>query len=845
MKRIISAVLACILTISAVLVSKPISSYAKSTPDGFTKKAENDSLILYINEEDCNVCVYDKAGDNYWYTNPADVEADTFATNYYKRLMKSQLSVTFYNDQVQSQTMDSYNDCIMNSSFLIEDEEDGVKVVYSIGKAASMLIIPDVISKDRMEIYMAQMTDAQLKKVKRNYTLIEWEGLGDDDRTKYLEAYPGFENIPFYVLRGGIKDYLKEEIAGYFVEAGYTAEDMEADLIASGSVEGENDDPWFKVSMVYKLSGNGLTATVPMEELSYNDNGYYLTSINILPYFGAATGEDGYIFVPDGSGAIINFDNGKTLTSAYIANVYGNDLTGQVLSNQKSEMDPEYAVKMPVFGIKREQGACFAIIESAAALASINADVSGRTTSYNTVNASFSYLQYGAVSLSDMIGTNKYQLYSAFGPSEDISIRYSFLGAGESDYSHMAALYRDYLIEKGALKERVGNTDPMFAAELIGAIDKYKSFLGIKYSAIEPLTTFANAKTILTELNANGLSGVTVVYDGWSKGGLRGNADTGLGVLGKLQRGEKLSAFIGDAASLGAEVYLTTDLQYVYKDKAFDGYSKLSMSPNYFDHTKVEAKDFNISDGKKDGTMANLISPCYVSTVEAKVNKVLSKYGEVGVNLGTASGTLFSDYLESRYTDRSKAQHLYEEAFESLASNLTSVLSDNANVYALAYSDKVIGAPLYSNRQRIVDADVPFYEMVIHGYVNYTGEAINMSDDYRTTFLKSIESGAGLRYLWIYADNSVLKETEYDNLYAVSYQTWLDSAVSDYNELKAVLSGLGDKTISLHEILADGVTKTVYEDGTTIYVNYNKESVDIDKVSVPAKGYLAIKGETK
>ena len=53
-------------------------------------------------------------------------------------------------------------------------------------------------------------------------------------------------------------------------------------------------------------------------------NLYPISAIQILPFFGAANlDQTGYIFIPDGSGALIDLNNGKEHYQPFSARVYG------------------------------------------------------------------------------------------------------------------------------------------------------------------------------------------------------------------------------------------------------------------------------------------------------------------------------------------------------------------------------------------------------------------------------------------------------------------------------------------------------------------------------------------
>lgn len=806
----------------------PVTAFAisgpsdKTAPEGMKKVSETDALTLYVNEEDAGFAVKDNASGKMWFSCPQNTDEDPIASNYYQRVLKSQLQVKYYNEDVQVSVMDSYNDAVSGDQFTISPLEDGsgFEVLYTIGNAGNDLLLPESISEERFALFTSQMEEKALKKINRNYVLEEGES-GN-----------------YYRLREGVKDYIREELAGYFEGAGYTSEDYELDAQMDTSDSG-SDKPWFKIPVEYRLEEDSFIASIDPDEVEYNDDGYYLVSIDLLPYFGAAGSDaEGYMFVPDGSGALINLNNGKTSVSGYSARVYGQDLSQQVLGVKESETDDDYSIKLPVFGIKADDQAFYAIIENGDGYSTISANVSGKTTSYNNVYCSFDYLAYGEASLSDVVGSNSYQLYGIRDFSDTYQIRYKFLTGDDADYSQMANGYRDYLTEKGELSfdgESAGSSDLPFFAEIIGAIDKYKTMMGIRYRSVETLTSYDEAKEISDQLLQNGISNQTMVYTGWMNGGLHSSANINVNPIRKLNGKLNIKSFLTSMAEENVDVYMGIELQNVYQNKLTDGYSTMAQAPGYFDHTTITQKDYSLSSGVATGKKSDLISPNFVVSNSQKLLKGLGKYGVSGVDIGSASNRLYSDYLEERYADREKAISLYESSFNLFSQSGLKVLSDDANEYALKYSAKMVNVPLYSNNYRILDANIPFYEMVIHGSIEYAGEALNMADDYETDYLKCAEYGAGLHYLWIYRDNSLLKETDYDDLYSINYETWIDKAIADYERLNSVMSGLGNQKIISHEYIEDDLAKVTYENGVSIYVNYSNQTKNADGLTIDAR----------
>lgn len=857
-RQILAAALVGIFLLTATV--EPLSTYAKTTTEDLTdadtdpapensayaenalkqmeKVAENEYLELYFEDTETVVAVRDKASGELWFTNPVDTSEDDFSTGFYEKALKSQLYVTYIDESTKVSTMNNYASSIENGQFEVEMLENGIKVTYFIGDSALMIRLPDVISEERLNGFLEKMPSEQQKKVNHNYTLYVADELDEDEKEEILAKYPLLAEQNLYILRSGAKDYMREDLAEYFAEAGYTQEDYELDM-AGNAVGDEDDEPWFSIPLVYELDGENLIVTVNPDEVEYNTNGYYLVGIDILRYFGASMQEDGYIFVPDGSGALIYFNNGKTAESSYGAAVYGQDAAMIYNAYNQSQIDAESTIKLPVFGIKESGKALFAVIEGGDAYASIKADVAGKYTGYNDVYASFNYLQYGTTSLSDMVGSQSYYMYSDAVFEGSYTLRYSFLTGEQADYSGMAACYRSYLKEQGVLGEKTMEQELPFYVEYIGAIDKPKTFLGIKYNAVETVTTYEQAEEITSLLKQNGVDDISVIYSGWMDGGLHGTASSGVKAESGLKKGgESLSDLQDYMSHEAVSLYMTADLQYVYKDGVLDGYSSIRYAPRYFDNTVVKINAYGLASRVTEDTFANLISPFYVNEIAQKLGRGLQKKNVSGVNMGSISWELFSDMQSSAYADRQMAEKENCAAMQSLQDAGQSLLGDNANAYAFTYAEEVINVPFYSNNYRILDEEVPFYEMVLHGYIPFAGEALNLTDDYETALLKSAESGAGMYFKWIYAENTVLKDTEYDDLYSVNYEAWLAQATEDYARMNRELGRLSCCEIVSHVYVQEDVSKVIYENGSCVYVNFSKEDVTVDGILIPSRDYV-------
>lgn len=133
----------------------------------------------------------------------------------------------------------------------------------------------------------------------------------------------------------------------------------------------------------YELTAKGLKVRIPTEGIK-EDGEYAVFTVDLLPYFGAASSEeDGYIFVPDGPGGLIRFDSERAgVSRGYIHQVYGLELTNT--GNWTRSGERRENIAYPVFGMKRGSNAFMAVLTEGGDSANIAAMPPGlKSNMYN------------------------------------------------------------------------------------------------------------------------------------------------------------------------------------------------------------------------------------------------------------------------------------------------------------------------------------------------------------------------------------------------------------------------------------------------------------------------------
>lgn len=796
---------------------------------------ENDAIKFEMDPATTQFAVTVKETGKVWRSNPEDGANDPIAQASEKGRLQSTLSIVWSTKNGVDAEYNNYDYGIKNGLYDIETGENYVKVKYSIGDVDREYYIPPVTTEEKLEYWFSQMESNDATLVKEYYKKYDINKLGKkDNKEELLAQYPILADEVIYVLRDKTNNSLKQKFEGFFEAAGYTMEDYEADK-SLNSTERTTDKPVFNVSVVYRLDGDDLLVEVPLAEMEYQDD-KPIYSLTVLPYFGAGTTEDdGFLFVPEGGGALINFNNGKTTQNSYYANVYGWDMC-----IDRSAVVHETRTYFNTFGISETDNSFLCILEEGAPYAAIQADISGRYNTYNYVNAVYSIAQREQYDVSALANGTMY-MYLEQLPDEVLTQRYRFIDSGS--YVDMANVYRGYMQDKyGSDMAMRDETETPVALEIVGAVDKVKQVLGVPVSRPLKLTTYEEAEAIATELYGEGLSNMRVKLTGWMNGGVQQKMLSRVRTISALGSKSDLKNMVKDVEALGAEVYLDGVTHYAQDSNLLNGFSVLSDAARFISKEKAELYSYSaITYAQRDSQDPYyLLHADKILEMTDNLVKGAEKFG-ANISLNDTGYVLSSDFYRKKTVSRQQAMEMQSQQLKEISNSGMGIMTRMGNDYAIMYTDIVTGMDLNGSEYSIVDTFIPFYQLALHGYVDYTGDALNLAGETQEELLRSAEYGAGLYFTVMNESPFALQKTLYTEYFGAEYSAWHDRIVSIYNRYNEELGHTFNQRMTDHISLSDELKCTVYEDGTRVYVNYSYNDAEADGHRVPARDYLVVK----
>ncbi len=607
------------------------------------------------------------------------------------------------------------------------------------------------------------------------------------------------------------------------------------------------------------LNEYGMKVRVPVDSIK-EEGMYGITSITLFPMMGAVKNNpNGFVVFPDGSGSLYKFGKSSNTspisTFCYFENSFDLDEIDERISQG------QYNVMLPTYGITDGATGVVGYVTEGGENAYITLSPAFSDTGRNRLTASCMYrksysyvspnnveiteveknisavdygIQYFFIDNTDPSAANVPAVTSAtdtVATEETATPTISIPAVANGDYityADMASIIRGYMLDKGLLnKQASGNNDIKANLQIIMAA---KGNSGMDTS-LKTLTTFDNVKDIINEVEEDNRDNLRVYMLGWQEGGygLNPSGDKIAGDLGKKSDLTGLNKYLTDSK---IESYMVADYIYALNDGI--GFNKSSQAV-------YNEMNLPITNGDYTAYLRNPL-------VELKeyIDSRLPFFKDVnanGVAFEKVGYYLYDDYSAGGSLLRAQSAAAMLKTAKVTSDEKLNVAVQGGNAYMLSVADVIYDMPEKSSEMVQMQYSIPFYQMIVHGSIPYTGNvAGNMAADYAQQKLKWIEYGSQPNFVLTYNTSELLKNTYAETAFATDYKEHMETINECIKEFNTKLSFTAKETMTDHKVLADGVVAVTYEGGKTIYINYNESDVQVNGVKISAENYVVVEG---
>lgn len=542
------------------------------------------------------------------------------------------------------------------------------------------------------------------------------------------------------------------------------------------------------LSVLYTLRDGSFYVNVSMNNLKL-PKGVYLEKVRLMKNFGAYanSGAEDYIFVPDGSGALIMTGVEDTEFKPLNLTVYeDNCLVG-------------------AFGMKRGNGAFLCIIEQGDSIAEIDAYRNGETT-LNSVYATFN--------TTEILEENGNKLKKTYGYEyqNEIILCYRFLSGKSATYSGMATACRENLIRNSVLSTKTLEDSTEALPLVVSVQGGYRNEKG-KYSV---LSNYEQTLSLMMLLKAKGVNNIYLRYNGLYDDANNGSADKFGDFKSKLGTDKEYNDLYSYLNSQKFSLFLETDI-LTYK---YSGNGAKSV-----DGTKIKSDAI----GTYPYATAKQ-SYLKMSSLEQKIEDILNASSDIsfdGYALNDIGAELYSDYSSDFYSRVSSKKEISAQL--PVLATSKQVMVDTGNVYAVKNADVVSNLSISPTTRAESDAyvGIPFMQMMLHGITTYNTVGINSAYDIKTAFLKSVEYGCLPSVDWY----CTKMNNENDDKYY--YDNNINEIVTYYTKANNALGDIQSSRMTSHYKVQNGIYCTEYDNSIKVYVNYTSKDVIINGIKIP------------
>lgn len=580
-------------------------------------------------------------------------------------------------------------------------------------------------------------------------------------------------------------------------------------------------NPKITFDVVVELDDQGLTYYIPFESITEQD--IRLQSIRVFPGFGMTTGDPvkGYMFIPEGSGALIRFNTPVT-GSAYNASFYDADY-GYLTLNQERQLGsgvrPSESVRHPVIGMVHgtKTNGYLAYIESGAEAAQVRAEAKSNVTKYFSNSIGFQYRQL-YFRPTNNTGSG-YRITSPDMAPIEARVKIHFLTSDDADYVGMAKKYREIISNHMDNHQTNFNQIPLHV-DFIGSDVRQAIFS--KQSVV--MTRYDEALRIVKALEDDGINHLSVSFMGKETDGSHAFQPTR--TLGGKRNFDQLAQYLDDQ---GYPFYLQNEINFSYHTTT--GIAK-----------QVGGNIINLL------TESSIFTNNYLldhQTIDSNHQAILNQLSKTTANID------FNQTVTLSYThiDTKRQLHHRNEMIKQINGYLQTlkdldieIAMRNPNHYAYPYASEILDTPVSVSGYGYITEGVPFVQIALSGLIHMYSKPLNYVANRDVYLLRLIEYGIYPSYVLTEADAFLLKQTDHLSNYASEYRRWASEINQEYHYLNDALKHVYQQNITDHIYHGQGLVEVIYDNGVTLVINYDQSPQTLHGQEVPGLGYLVIGG---
>lgn len=589
------------------------------------------------------------------------------------------------------------------------------------------------------------------------------------------------------------------------------------------------------VPVCFTLRKDSVKISIDGKEIVHGNKRYQLIAAQPAPMLCRASveEEDSYLFIPSGIGGTVE----NKITPDMANSISSGTANAASIELETTVNEPD-STGFRCYGLKKGNTGLFCIAEDTPGAVGFQMRAGDVRYAYSAISPMFFFADYDyfyGVYVTDGLIKQLSEPYDG-----TVSVGVYPLAEEDADIMGMAKCYRNYLIREGFLsEEKTAPATSPYSVTYYGGVLTTSSIAGVPTKTLKKMTSFEDAQSITQELtDATGVAPSVR---------LSGYGDTGVNIGGIAGGYQFASLLGGDKARTGLEEYckksgisLFTDFNLIYFGKSGDGFSYSGDSAKTAILHAAEIKPVTVPMRDFDESQVyRLLARSSLSKAVDKLLTMANKKSISGISLKDLGKVSYSDYGNgTEYAVAAKMETDTKSYLERIKKAGYKLAVKGGTYYSTGLSDTVFDAPVETSGRLYFKNEIPFYQLVFHGITPMYSPAINTVTDARYNLMLAASTGTGLGFGIIKDMDTSYMETNVEKLYAMVYEDNRQLIKDFVTRYKDIYESVQSSKISDYEILDNGITKTVFENGISIYANHTSREQDSPVGKLDAYGFV-------